>query len=507
MRLNVLQNAKRNMFWGVLERLIITLLPFVVRTVFLNVLGAEILGLNGLFTSILNILNIAELGFSNAVIYNMYKPIAQNDVDKVCALMKFYKKIYRIIGTIVFAAGLTVVPFLPRLINGTIPTGYNLYVLYSVNLFNTGIGYFLFAYKTCLLSVHQRNDITSRVSLLMNVLTSALQIGILLTIKNYYVYVLIVPIITISTNVVNAVIATKMYPQYVCKGNLSKESTNAIKKNVLGLMIGKICMVSRNSFDNIFLSAFLGLSTVAMYNNYYYIMSSIIGILGLANSAINAGVGNKVALNTVEQNHKDFQLVTFVYMWISGWCTICLLCLYQPFMRLWVGQELMFPFIVVIQLCLYFYSLTMGDMRSIYSNSSGLFWQGRFYVIVEAVLNIILNYVFGKKWGVYGIIAATNVTILFINFIWGSLVLYKYYFVQMSVKKYFLSHACYAGVTITNAVLTYFITRIIPFEGLTGLILKGMVCVVIPNAFYFLVYRNYHLFPQMIQLIRRVAAR
>lgn len=120
MRLNVLQNAKRNMFWGVLERLIITLLPFVVRTVFLNVLGAEILGLNGLFTSILNILNIAELGFSNAVIYNMYKPIAQNDVDKVCALMKFYKKIYRIIGTIVFTAGLTVVPFLPRLIKGTV---------------------------------------------------------------------------------------------------------------------------------------------------------------------------------------------------------------------------------------------------------------------------------------------------------------------------------------------------------------------------------------------------
>ena len=507
MRLNIVQNAKRNMIWGLAERIIVTFLPFVVRTLFINILGSEILGLNGLFTSIFNILNVAELGFCNAVIYNMYKPIAENDTDKVCALMKFYKTIYRVIGLTVWGIGLLLIPFLPKLINGSVPDGYNLYVLYLINLLNTGIGYFLFAYKTCLLYVHQRNDMKSRVSVLMNILTSFLQISILLTIKNYYVYVCVIPVITITSNIINAAIATKMYPQYKCRGSLSKDDLKGIKKNVLGLLVGKVCIVSRNSFDNIFLSAFLGLTTVAMYNNYYYIMSSIIAILALVHSAINAGVGNRVALNSVEQNHKDFQLVTFVYMWISGWCTICLLCLYQPFMRLWVGQELMFPFIVVIQLCLYFYSLTMGDMRSIYSNSSGLFWQGRFYVIVEAVLNIILNYVFGKKWGVYGIIAATNVTILFINFIWGSLVLYKYYFVQMSVKKYFLSHACYASVTITNAVLTYFITRIIPFEGWIGLILKGMVCVVIPNAFYFLVYRNYHLFPQMIPLIRRVAAR
>lgn len=507
MRLSVLQNAKRNIVWGILERIIITILPFAVRTVFLNVLGAEILGLNGLFSSILNVLNIAELGFSNAIIYNMYKPIAQNDVDKVCALMKFYKRIYRIIGIIVFVAGLLIVPFLPRLINGTIPDGYNLYVLYFVNLFNTGIGYFLFSYKTCLLNVHQRNDITSKVSLVMNILTSTLQIFILLTIKNYYVYVLVVPVITVTTNFVNATIATKMYPQYKCRGSLTAESTKAITKNVLGLMIGKICMVSRNSFDNIFLSVFLGLTSVAMYNNYYYIMSSIIGLLGLANSAINAGVGNKVALNSREQNHHDFQLVTFIYMWISGWCTICLLCLYQPFMQLWVGEDLMFPFVVVIQLCVYFYSLTMGDMRSIYSNSSGLFWQGRFYVIVEALLNIVLNYILGKIWGVNGIIAATNLTILFINFVWGSLVLYKYYFIQFNVKQYFLSHTIYAGVTVLIAVGTYYIISVIPLSGWLGLILKGIVCVILPNICYFLVYRKYSFFPEAVRLVYRMASK
>ena len=190
------------MIWGLAERIIVTFLPFVVRTLFINILGSEILGLNGLFTSIFNILNIAELGFSNAVIYNMYKPIAENDTDKVCALMKFYKTIYRVIGLTVWGIGLLLIPFLPKLINGSVPDGYNLYVLYLINLLNTGIGYFLFAYKTCLLYVHQRNDMKSRVSVLMNILTSLLQISILLTIKNYYIYVCVIPVITIASNII-----------------------------------------------------------------------------------------------------------------------------------------------------------------------------------------------------------------------------------------------------------------------------------------------------------------
>ena len=507
MKLNIVQNAKRNMIWGLAERIIVTFLPFVVRTLFINILGSEILGLNGLFTSIFNILNIAELGFSNAVIYNMYKPIAENDTDKVCALMKFYKTIYRVIGLTVWGIGLLLIPFLPKLINGSVPDGYNLYVLYIINLFNTGIGYFLFAYKTCLLYVHQRNDIKSRVSVLMNILTSFLQISILLTIKNYYVYVCVIPVITITSNIINAAIATKMYPQYKCRGSLSKDDLKGIKKNVLGLMIGKICMVSRNSFDNIFLSAFLGLTTVAMYNNYYYIMSSIIAILALVHSAINAGVGNRVALNSVEQNHKDFQTVTFLYMWISGWCTVCMLCLYQPFMQLWVGEKLMFPFVIVVQLCCYFYSLTLGDMRSIYSNSSGLFWQGRFYVIVEAILNIVLNYFLGKRFGVRGIIAATNLTILFVNFIWGSLILYKYYFVNMDVKRYFLSHALYACVTAFISVITYSTTRLISLDGFGGLITKGIICLVIPNVCYYFAYRKNQFFSDSLKLVKRIIAR
>ncbi len=504
MKLNIVQNAKRNMIWGLAERIIVTFLPFVVRTLFIYILGSEILGLNGLFTSIFNILNIAELGFSNAVIYNMYKPIAENDTDKVCALMKFYKTIYRVIGLTVWGIGLLLIPFLPKLINGSVPDGYNLYVLYIINLFNTGIGYFLFAYKTCLLYVHQRNDIKSRVSVLMNILTSFLQISILLTIKNYYVYVCVIPVITITSNIINAAIATKMYPQYKCRGSLSRDDLGGIKKNVLGLMIGKICMVSRNSFDSIFLSAFLGLTTVAMYNNYYYIMSSIIAILALVHSAINAGVGNRVALNSVEQNHKDFQTVTFLYMWISGWCTVCMLCLYQPFMQLWVGEKLMFPFVIVVQLCCYFYSLTLGDMRSIYSNSSGLFWQGRFYVIVEAILNIVLNYFLGKRFGVRGIIAATNLTILFINFIWGSLILYKYYFVNMDVKRYFLSHALYACVTAAISVITYSATRLISLNGFGGLIIKGIICLVIPNACYYFAYRKNQFFSDSVKLVKRI---
>lgn len=184
-----------------------------------------------------------------------------------------------------------------------------------------------------------------------------------------------------------------------------------------------------------------------------------------------------------------------------------MLCLYQPFMQLWVGEKLMFPFVIVVQFCCYFYSLTMGDMRSIYSNSSGLFWQGRFYVIVEAILNIVLNYFLGKRFGVYGIIAATNLTILFINFIWGSLILYKYYFVNMDVKRYFLSHALYACVTAVISVITYSATRLISLDGFGGLIIKGIICIVIPNLCYYVAYRKNQFFSDSLKLVKRIIAR
>ena len=164
------KNAVRNLVFGFINKMIIMLFPFVIRTIIIRELGAGYLGLGSLFTSILQVLNLAELGFSSAVVFCMYKPIAEKDSETICALLNLYKQIYRIIGIVILVIGLALTPFLPYLIKGTVPNGINIYILYYIYLFNTAITYFLFAYKSTLLVAHQRNDVVSNISSLTNIL-------------------------------------------------------------------------------------------------------------------------------------------------------------------------------------------------------------------------------------------------------------------------------------------------------------------------------------------------
>lgn len=498
------ENAIRNMAWGTIERLIMIIIPFITRTVIIQILGSEYLGLNSLFASILQVLNLSELGFSSAIVFSMYKPIAEKDTQKICALMNLYKKVYRTIGMVILVVGLAILPFLENLISGTYPDDVNIYFLYLIHLFGTVSTYFLFAYKNSLLMAHQRNDLSSRVSSLLNFVSTVLQLMIVIVFKNYYLYIIVSPIIAILNNVICAMIVDKKFPEYQAKGKLSKEELHDIKKRVFGLMIQKICATTRNSLDSIFLSAFLGLTMVAMYNNYYTIMNSIITILSIITGAITAGVGNSIATESIDKNYNDMNKFNFIYMWIAGWCTICLLCLYQPFMHIWMGEKYMFPITMVILLCVYFYVLKMGDIRSVYTTSAGIWWEGKYRSIVEAILNIILNYILGKKFGIYGIVSATLISLFFINFIWSTQITFKHYFKGKKVKEYFLQHGIYAFVTFTIGFITYKICSSLPQYGIGWLMIKAIICVMVPNIIYVIVYCRTKYFKDACEFIARI---
>ena len=170
-----------------------------------------------------------------------------------------------------------------------------------------------------------------------------------------------------------------------------------IKEKVGGLLINNICAVSRNSLDSIFISMFLGLTEIAIYNNYLYIMNSVIGVISIITGSVIAGAGNSVASDSAEKNHHDMMRMNFGYMWLSGWCTVCLACLYQPFVRIWAGSGMLMQGNCVALLCVYFYILKMGDIRSVYVQAKGIWWETRFRALAEAAANIILNYFLGKE--------------------------------------------------------------------------------------------------------------
>ncbi len=488
MKLSKTQNAKRNIIAGVINKVITMILPFVVRSVIIYKLSADYLGLNNLFSSILQVLNLSEMGFSNAVVYSMYKPIADNDSKTICALMNFYRKVYRVIGFIVLGVGLLLLPFLGDLINGDYPQGINIYYLYLFYLVNTVLSYWMFAYKNAILNAFQRTDIISNVNTISLGGMYVAQIIILFTIRNYYLYVAMMPFFTVFQNLLIARESRRLYPKYVCEGTISDDTIYKIKKQVSGLMISKICAVSRNSLDSIFVSAFLGLTITAMYGNYYYVMNAVVAILNVIGNAFLAGVGNSIVTESREKNYSDLMKINFIYMWLSGWCTVCLLCLYQPFMELWVGEELMFSVPVVILFCIYFYSLEMGVIRGVYSDAAGLWWENRYRAIAESVANFVLNYIFGKFFGIAGIIFATLVSLLVINYGLGSQIVFKYYFKNGKLIEYFKYHSIYAFVTLVVCGVTYFITVDLPLDGILGLVVRILICGIVPNIISVLVY-------------------
>lgn len=495
------RNSTRNIVAGVINRIALLLLPFITRTLLINVLGSIYLGLSSLFTSILTVLNLSELGFGSALVYSMYKPIAEKDEKKICALLALYKKVYYLIGCILCILGLCLLPFIPYLIKKTWPSDINIYVLYMIFLFNTVISYFFFSYKKALLAAYQRSDLLSSINTIVSFFLYITQILLLIIFRNYYIYIIVVPAFTILENIWVDLITKKKYPNIVCWGKVSKADLGEIKNHIKGIALQKICSASRNSFDSIVISMYLGLTSIAIYGNYFYIISSIHSFLYQIPNAIRASVGNSVTSESLEKNYNDFKTFNFLYMWISGWCFSCLICLYQPFMDVWVGEKMMFPMRTVILFCIYFYELSMSDIIALYKDGAGLWWYGRYRTIVEAVANLVLNFWLGWLFGVNGILIATIVTMGGIGIGYGGYIVFKYYLGIKEFGRYLLKQGLYFGITIAVSLFTWFVCGFIPDMGFETLIIKGLICVVVPNLLYWIVYSRFECYLSAKELI------
>lgn len=483
-------NATRNIFWGIIEKLIIVLLPFVTRTVLIKVLGAEYLGLNSLFVSILQVLSISELGLGSAIVFSMYKPIAEDDNDTLCALLNVYKKLYHIVGIIILVGGLAVLPFLPKLITGHCPDDVNIYLLYLIYLANTVISYFLYAYKASLFSAFQRNDLASKRTALISLISNILQIVVLLTIHNYYAYVLIIPFATILTNLANAYLAKKMYPQIVCRGTISKDMKTGLKKRITGLLSYKIYGVIFSSVDALVISAFLGLVPLAIYNNYYVVQQAIIAFMTILTTSITAGIGNKMVTNSKEDNYIDFKNLVFANGWIASWFAILLLCIYQHFMTVWVGKELLFPFFTMVLMVVFFLLPRITTITMTYKEAAGLWWEDRWRPLVATVVNVCTNLLLVQIIGMNGVIISTLICTIFINVPWGSYVLFKHYF-KRSPMEYYGLILYYVVITAMVGTITLFICNLLGHNtSILYLLLKIVVCLIVPNILLWIMYRK-----------------
>ena len=385
------KNASRNIFFGVILKAYQILVPFLMRTAMIYLMGVQYLGLNSLFTSVLQVLNLAELGVGSAMVYSMYKPIAEDDETTICALMKLYRTYYRAIGLVIAVVGCALMPFIPRLIKSDVPVGINIYILYLLNLGATVLSYWLFAYKNSILEAYQRTDVVSKVTLITNTIQYGLQLFVLWSFHNYYLYVIVMLATQALTNIVTAVCADKLYPQFKPKGKVDKLQVQRINQRIRDLFTSKIGSIVYDSADTIVISSFLGLTALAVYQNYYFVMSSVCGIMEILLTSITAGLGNSYITENKEKNYTDLKKITFMFFWLTGMCTSCFLGIFQPFMRLWVGEKFLMGFSVVVCLCVYFYLYETTRLLNVFKNAGGIWHEDRFRPLISAIVNLVLN--------------------------------------------------------------------------------------------------------------------
>lgn len=502
MKLERSKNASRNIIFGSLLNIYSMMLPFVSRTVLIKVLGMEYVGLNSLFTSVLSVLNLAELGVGSAMVFSMYKPIAEDNKEKICALMRLYRTYYRIIGCVILVVGLALLPFIDKLVKGgKLPDDLNIYVLYLIHLLSTVVTYMLFAYKNSILTAHQRLDIGKKVSIVLLTIQYALQVGLLLVTKNYYLYIIVILVIGIANNIIIAFFSDKLYPEFKPRGTIPVEEKKAINKRIRDLFTSKIGGVIVDQSDTIVISSFIGLSILGVYQNYYFILTSIYAFIKIILSSCTAGIGNSLVTESSEKNFNDLKRLTFLMSATAGFCACCLGCLYQPFISLWVGEENTLDYSFVILFCIYIYVRTINQMLITFKDAAGIWHEDRFRPLVVGLANLALNLILVQVIGLYGIILSTVLSWVVIGFPWLCHNVFTVLF-KGRAKEFIVVLLKCLFVNLISFALCFGISYVISINSLIlTIIVRLIICIFGVCCLYYMFFRRTDEFKGSVMII------
>ncbi len=498
-----LEYTIQNLIWRVVHGVETMIFPFVIRTLMIHKWGIEYLGLNGLFASVLQVLNIAELGFGSAILFSMYKPMAEHDVRQVNALLLLYRKIYRFIGIGILVTGLVLLPFIKHFIHGTYPADINIYLVYLIQLFNTVISYVFLSYWNVILQAQQRVDVDYVINSLFVGIMYVLQIIVICTIRNYYIYIGLLPITMVIIAYLRRKYIRKNYPEYCCEGSLDKTFKMDLLKRVSAMALSKIRNAIRDSIDSLAISMHLGLVTLAQYQNYYQVLLVPLTIIIMIKGAVRPSMGVDVATESKEENYNVFVIYSFINNWITMWCTIVYVLGIQTFMEIWVGTDNMLSAYVVYMFGLYFYLRCLSDNAMLIRETTGVWWKGKLGAVAETCLNIVLNVVLVRFLGVEGVVLATVISMLVINIPVEFWSIFSGYF-GCSIKEYMFKQFRYFINLIIIFYVTSFAVNKISGQEMDALFLKLLCLLIVPNVSYIVLNLYSKEFKGTIELCRRI---
>lgn len=494
-------NSVKNSITSMISYVIAIVIGLVAQALFIKILGEEYLGLNGLFSNILTMLSIFDLGIGSAIVYNLYKPISQNKIEKIKSLMLFYKRAYNLIALIIFFGGLMVIPFLDKIV-GKISIDVNLYVVYIMFLLNTVCSY-LMTYKRSLICANQKNYIINIVHIIYLLVINISRIILLYLTENYYVYLSFTIVGQLIENFIITLIANKIYPFLLDKKikPLDKKTQQDILSKVKALVFHKVGTVIISGTDNVIISYFLGVATVGLYSSYTLIINPVTNLFGQIISSATASVGNLLVTENDEKIYSVFKRIRFLNFWIACFSSICLLVIIQPFIELWIGKKYLLSMFVVVTIVFNYFQKIMRNTYNIFKDSAGIWREDKFVPLIESVLNIVFSIALLKVFGLAGVFMGTIVS---------GLALWCYSYPKFVYKKLFhRNYLDYAKETISYillfsilATLTYRFSVLITVESIyLKFLVSVVIAVIVPNLILLVFFRkndNFKYFKKLI---------
>lgn len=483
------------------SKLLCYLVEFICRTVLIYTLPMEYVGVTGLFSNILSVLSLTELGFGTVLVYSMYVPLAQKDEARLLALTGFYQKTYRIITLLIGSAGLLLLPFLPYLIkdNSSIPRLELIYLLY---LANTVLSY-TFTYKQSLFIADQKLYITTLYTNLLRILKNIAQIALLIATHSFLLYLLIQLPFTLFTNVLLSKKAEKAYPFLTGPkpAPLPAEEKKQIFKNVYAMFNHRVGATVLNSTDNLLISSFLGLAVVSKNDSYNMIINLLRYLMTPIFSALNASIGSYHASRSKEDTYRLFGALHLAGVWFYTFCSSSLFLLINPFIELIWGAEFLFPMPVVLLLSVNFYIVGIRQIPLTFKESMGLLSQDRYKPLIEVLINLIASVLLVKLCGAAGIFLGTLISIVSTSLWVEPFVLFHYGFGQ-SAKAYWrktLSYLFTGAMAFSLTALCCLPLRLAP---LPLLLLRLIPCCLVPNLLFLLCYCHSEEFRLLFSVLR-----
>ena len=482
------ENSIINSAMSIVTQVLTVVLNFAVKTVFIKMLNDEYLGVNGLFTNIITMLSLADLGIGIAIPYSLYKPLANKDEHKINVLMNFYKKVYTIIGIAVLLIGLSLTPFLGLIIKDIPKNVPHLSLIYILFVIHSASSYF-FVYKKFLIDSDQKGYITSRIIFTFSTLLSIIQIILLVTTKNYILFLLSSIILVIIQNIYISSKANKLYPFIKNKTDekLEKEDMEGIKKNVSSLFIYKVGTVIMNGTDNIIISKFIGLIIVGFYSNYVLIINSITTVLNQIFNAITSSIGNLVVTTNKKRSKEVYDNLNFANFWLYALFGVCIIVLINPFINIWIGKKYVMGFSIVFLLVLNFYVLGMQSVTNSFRNAYGLFWIAKYRPIIMVIINIVISVVLVQFIGIEGVLIGTLISRLLTTAWLDPYIVHKYGF-EISPKSYYVDYLKYLVIFIAISIILNYFVSMVAINNIFILILIAILVVISVNVILVLLF-------------------